>query len=269
MPQKLRRTALLLLAVPALLLLAATPAIAQPPANDDFDSATVVPGLPFTDQVNTTEATTAADDPDCFGQGATVWYSFTPTTDLRVDANTLGSDYDTTLSVYTGTPGALTQIACNDDAAGSLQSRVLFDATAGETYFFMVGSFGSGPGGNLTFNLDVAPPPLELGLTIDPTGSVVPSKGVATISGTVTCSQPASVGVEGRMEQRVGRLLINGFFFAFVECTPPATAWSATVEGENGLFVAGRAHVDAVAFAFDEDAFAEASATVQLRGSRP
>jgi hypothetical protein len=269
MPQKLRRTALLLLAVPALLLLAATPAIAQPPANDDFDSATVVPGLPFTDQVNTTEATTAADDPDCFGQGATVWYSFTPTTDLRVDANTLGSDYDTTLSVYTGTPGALTQIACNDDVAGSLQSRVRFDATAGETYFFMVGSFGGGPGGNLTFNLDVAPPPLELGLTIDPTGSVVPSKGVAAISGTVTCSQPASVGVEGRMEQRVGRLLINGFFFAFVECTPPATAWSATVEGENGLFVAGRADVDAVAFAFDEDAFAEASATVQLRGSRP
>jgi hypothetical protein len=269
MPQKLRRTALLLLAVPALLLLAASPAIAQPPANDDFDSATVVPGLPFTDQVNTTEATTAADDPDCFGQGATVWYSFTPTTDLRVDANTLGSDYDTTLSVYTGTPGALTQIACNDDVAGSLQSRVRFDATAGETYFFMVGSFGGGPGGNLTFNLDVAPPQVELGLTIDPTGSVVPSKGVATISGTVTCSQPASVGVEGRMEQRVGRLLINGFFFAFVECTPPATAWSATVEGENGLFVAGRADVDAVAFAFDEDAFAEASATVQLRGSRP
>jgi hypothetical protein len=72
MPHKLRRTALLLLTVPALVLLAASPAIAQPPANDDFDNATVVPGLPFTDQLNTTEATTAADDPDCFGQGATV-----------------------------------------------------------------------------------------------------------------------------------------------------------------------------------------------------
>ena len=269
MPQKLRRTVLLMLTVPALLLLAASPAIAQPPANDDFDSATVVPGLPFTDQLNTTEATTAADDPDCSGQGATVWYSFTPTADLRVEANTLGSDYDTTLSAYTGTRGALTQIACNDDAAGSLQSRVRFDAAAGQTYFFMVGSFASGPGGNLTFNVDVAPPPLELGLTIDPTGSVVPSKGVATISGTVTCSQPASVGVEGRMEQRAGRLLIHGFFFAFVECTPPATAWSATVEGENGRFVAGRVQVDAFAFAFDEDAFAEASATVRLRGSGP
>jgi hypothetical protein len=268
MPQKLRRTALLLLTVPVLVVLAASPAIAQP-ANDDFDSATVVPGLPFTDQVNTTEATTAADDPECAGQGATVWYSFTPTEDLRVEANTFGSDYDTTLSVYTGAPGALTQIACNDDAAGSVQSRVRFDATAGETYFFMVGSFASGPGGNLTFNLDVAPPPFELGLTIDPVGSVVPSKGVATISGTVTCSEPALVEVQGRMEQRVGRLLITGFFSTFVECTPPATAWSATVEGENGLFVAGRAQVDAVAFAFEEGASAEASATVRLRGSGP
>jgi hypothetical protein len=268
MPQKLRRTALLLLTVPALVVLAASPAIAQP-ANDDFDSATVVPGLPFTDQVNATEATTAADDPECAGQGATVWYSFTPTEDLRVEANTFGSDYDTTLSVYTGAPGALTQIACNDDAAGSVQSRVRFDATAGETYFFMVGSFASGPGGNLTFNLDVAPPPFELGLTIDPVGSVVPSKGVATISGTVTCSEPALVEVQGRMEQRVGRLLITGFFSTFVECTPPATAWSATVEGENGLFVAGRAQVDAVAFAFEEGASAEASATVRLRGSGP
>jgi hypothetical protein len=267
MPQKLRRTALLLLTVPALVLLAASPAIAQP-TNDDFDSATVVPGLPFTDQVNTTEATTAADDPECEGQGPTVWYSFTPTEDLRVEANTFGSDYDTTLSVYTGAPGALTQIACNDDAAGSLQSRVRFDATAGQTYFFMVGSFASGPGGNLTFSVDVATA-LELGLTIDPTGSVVPSKGVVAISGTVTCSEPALVEVQGRMQQRIGRLLITGFFFTFVECTPPATAWSATVEGENGLFVAGQAQVDAFAFAPEEGEFAEASATVRLRGSRP
>jgi hypothetical protein len=266
MPRKLFRTALLMFTATALMPLGASSAIAAQPDNDDFDSATVVTGLPFTDQVDTNEATTAADDPECFGQGPTVWYSFMPDTDLRIEANTFGSDYDTTLSVYTGSRGALTQFACNDDAAGSLQSRVRFDATAGETFFFMVGAFASGPGGNLTFNVDLAPPPLELGLTIDPTGSVVPSKGVATVSGTVTCSRSASVGVEGRMEQRAGRLLIHGFFFTFVECAPPATAWSAVVEGENGRFVAGRAHVDA--FAFDEEEFAQASATVQLRGSR-
>ena len=87
--------------------------------------------------------------------------------------NTFGSDRRPPVE-HAGAPGAA-QIACNDDAAGSLQSRVRFDATAGQTYFFMVGSFASGPGGNLTFSVDVATA-LELGLTIDPTGSVVPSR---------------------------------------------------------------------------------------------
>ena len=50
-----------------------------------------------------------ADDPanDCIG-GHTVWYQFTPSEDIRVNANTFGSDYDTGIAVYTGTRGTLT-----------------------------------------------------------------------------------------------------------------------------------------------------------------
>ena len=81
-----------------------------------------------------------------------MWYAFTPSGSKRIEANTFGSDYDTDLVVYTGTRGDLTEIACNDDAE-SVQSRVVFDAVAGETYFIMVGAFASGPGGNLVFNL--------------------------------------------------------------------------------------------------------------------
>jgi hypothetical protein len=33
---------------------------------------------------------------------------------------------------------------------------VNFDAVAGTTYFFMVGSFGDTPGGNVVFNVDVS-----------------------------------------------------------------------------------------------------------------
>src|SRR6266542_399336 len=92
------------------------PAWAQP-TNDDFDSATVVTEpLPFTDSVATADATTAADDPQCLGNGHTVWYTYTPGADGWVNANTFGSNYDTTLSVYTGARGALTQVTCNDDA---------------------------------------------------------------------------------------------------------------------------------------------------------
>ena len=114
------------------------PSMAQAaiPANDDIAAATTIGSLPFTDTLDTTEATTAADDPTCAGSGHTVWYTFTPSADIRLDANTFGSSYDTTISVYAGSPGALTQIACNDDASG-LQSQVVFDATGGQTLYIL------------------------------------------------------------------------------------------------------------------------------------
>ena len=54
-------------------------------ANDDFDNATVITALPFTDRVNTAEATTSTDDPladEACGfdsiHGHTLWYRVTP-----------------------------------------------------------------------------------------------------------------------------------------------------------------------------------------------
>ncbi len=261
------------LAVIAVLSLSVSTALAAPPANDDFDSAIEIDinTLPFMDTLDTSEATEADDDPDCAGRGATVWYVLpVGGTDMRIEANTFGSDYDTTLSVYTGSRGALTQIACNDDAGG-LQSRVVFDAVAGETYFIMAGSFASGPGGNLVFSVDVAPPPLEIDLSINPTGLFNSRTGVATIRGTVTCSRPAFVDLFGELTQKVGRFLIRGFFGTFFECDGE-TAWSATVTSDNGLYLGGPANATVFAFAFDPFTgdFAEdqASRKVTLRARR-
>jgi hypothetical protein len=241
----------------------------EPQANDDISSSTPISALPFADQVNTVCATTAPDDPDCFGRGATVWYSFTSPADRRIEVNTFGSDYDTTLSAYTGSPGALSQVACNDDA-GSRQSRILFDAAAGETYYFMAGSFLDGPGGSLVLNVDLGPPPLEIDVIIDPRGLVAVKDGTATISGTVTCSAPAFVDVFGELRQKAGRAELFGFGSTFVECNGYAV-WSAQVEAENGKWAGGRAEasVSAIGFSdfeFDED---QAGGPVQLRGTRP
>jgi hypothetical protein len=235
--------------------------IAQVPANDDFANAVEIAALPFTDDIDNTNEATAVDDPanDCVVEGHTVWYRFTPSEDMRISANTFGSDYDTGIAVYTGTPGALTQIACNDDAV-FVQSSVSFDATAGVTYFFMVGSFGDSPGGHLVFNVIVS----VLGLTIDPTGSVDAKTGVATITGTVTCSEPVSGTVDGQVRQQIGRANITGGFFTSFECAG-VTPWQAQVISDNGLFVAGRVEVFARAFAFDRD-FTQAVATVRLKG---
>ncbi len=42
------------------------------PSNDDFDSATEISSLPFTDSISTVEATTGSDDPSCASSVHTV-----------------------------------------------------------------------------------------------------------------------------------------------------------------------------------------------------
>jgi hypothetical protein len=177
----------------ALLLLCTTVAQAAP-ANDKIAHATAITALPFSDGPRyTTTATTAANDPDCAGRGHTVWYVVTPTADLSMIVHTFGSKYDTTLSVYTGAPGALTPIDCNNDyfngTSSSLQSRVAFSAAAGTTYYIMVGSSGSSPGGRLLF---WAVEPAPLGASVF---GIIPQKKVCknvTTGQQVTLRPPAS-----------------------------------------------------------------------------
>jgi len=134
------------------------PAALAQPANDDFDTPTVISALPFTDSISTVDATVAADDPFCNSSEHTVWYSFTPTQDGPIRADTFGSDYDTNLAVYTGSRGGLSEIAC-----AFFPPQVTFNAAANTTYFFMVGSTFGVPGGNLVFNVNGPPANDEIG----------------------------------------------------------------------------------------------------------
>jgi hypothetical protein len=87
------------------------------------------------------------------GHANSVWYVFNPPSNGTITADTLTSPYDTILTAATGTPGNLTQVACNDNAAaGIAQSRVSVAATGGTAYFFMVSSF-LGDGGTTNFHL--------------------------------------------------------------------------------------------------------------------
>lgn len=242
---------------------------ATAPDNDDFDDAVVVSSLPFSHAVNTSDATTAPDDPDCVGQGPTVWYVLIPSEDATILASTFGSDYDTTLSAYTGTRGDLVQIACNDDTGG-LQSSVVVSVTAGEPVYFMVGAFASGPGGNLVFNVDLAPPPLEVSLAIDPFGGVDPRSGVATIRGTFSCSRSSPVDIFGVLRDRIGRARIEAFFGDFFLCEGSGR-WQAQVTAQNAYLVGGPVEVEVFAAFWDPlmgtYVFVEESARVRLRGS--
>ncbi|MCI0362657.1 MAG: S8 family serine peptidase [Phycisphaerales bacterium] len=101
---------------------------------------------------------------DAAGVSNSIWYSFSPQCNGTISINTIGSDYDTVLSVYTGCPFIIlpsgnciqpTQLACNDDISpGNLDSQILnLPVTQGTTYRIKVGDYDSTPeGGTLDLN---------------------------------------------------------------------------------------------------------------------
>jgi hypothetical protein len=104
----------------------------------------------FTDTKDSSGATTQTTDPipTCAaGVSNSIWYAFTPTSSGTItDVDTIGSSYDSVLSIWTGTAGSFSSVACNDDITPGIvvQSQIHNVAvTAGTTYYIMVSSFGA------------------------------------------------------------------------------------------------------------------------------
>jgi hypothetical protein len=88
--------------------------------------------------------------------GASVWYSWTAPASGHLTLTTAGSNYDTTLGVYTGSSvGGLTTLASNDDVAAGVErtSSVAVDVTGGTTYRISVDGFHGAVIGQLSGNL--------------------------------------------------------------------------------------------------------------------
>jgi hypothetical protein len=151
-------------------------AATTPPANDNRANATVVPGVPFFDTLDTSGATTAADDPSTScgdvgkpEQSASVWYAYTPPQPGIVEVSTCGSDYDTVVEIWDGSGANLAPLypsACNDEAdppcepGGSSLTNVALEA--GVTYYIEVTGAGSQGGGNLSLSIGLIPTAVEL-----------------------------------------------------------------------------------------------------------
>jgi hypothetical protein len=125
---------------------------APPAPNDDCDDAIDLgspPILQHRSRYDTTGASTTNPGDPCiscclFGVGQnsnSIWYCVTPAAGKILRVNTFGSDYDTVVAIWktdddscpegTFTPGdtcendaGVEEVACNDDAAGTLQSSV-------------------------------------------------------------------------------------------------------------------------------------------------
>jgi hypothetical protein len=195
-----------------------------------------------------------------------VWFKITSAADNTVAFDTADSDYAAGIMVFEGTPTPEGLLNCGPE-------HIVQDLAAGVTYNLLV--FGDGEsaatGGTLIFKVEQAVPAPDMSLTIDPLGSVN-RLGVARITGTVTCTSVDGSGTVfelfGEVTQKVGRLVIRGFLFAFLDlpCDGSTQPWEAFVVGDNGVFAGGKAATVAFAFGCTDvcsEAFAEA--TVQLR----
>ena len=173
---------------------------ATPPGglNDGFADAVLISGAePISLQSTNEGATKESGEPDHAGNtgGASVWWSWTVPATGNVVIDTFSSNFDTLLAVYRGTTfGDLTEVTSNDDS-GAPQSRVSFDATAGEQFWIAVDGFNAATG-SISLNLDIGN-----AVQGDDFADALPITDNVQFSSTVTASveagEPAHAGNAG------------------------------------------------------------------------
>jgi photosystem II stability/assembly factor-like uncharacterized protein len=210
--------------------------VAPPPSNDNFANAISISNINFNDVQDSSAATMESTDPipPCAhqytslqgnaggspnGDYKTIWYKFTPQFSANLQANTENSTYDTVLSLWTGSPGNLVNVACNDDIQPGVvvQSQLNnVPLTAGTTYYVMVSSFGPPD-----------PNPIALGgasrLDFVYNGGVTPTPNITSMSPTA-----ANSGDPGFILTVNGTGFLQGATVLFVLAPPNSPVPEAT-----------------------------------------
>jgi HYR domain-containing protein len=139
----------------------------------------------------------------------------------------------------------------------------------GDTTVSCTATDASGNQSSGSFTVHVLPL-LQMGLAINGSGSVSAKTGMASISGTISCSRPIGIYVSGTLSQVVAnRATISGSFSTYVNCSAPSVSWSASVSGSNGKFAAGKASVSVDAYGCELSCHsASATAAVRLSASK-
>ena len=222
----------------------AAPVLAAAPLNDVYSGRQAI-SIGFSATVDTSEATTDADDIEMNVCGApamdaSVWYELTATADGFIGVDVSASSYSAGVFVATGSPGSFSVVNCGPGA-------IAFEAIAGEIYAIVAIDdqlHGGGNGGTLNIQVAELPPPPEVDLTVNQSGRFNSKTGSATISGTVACTGgPAGFSfIDVFVRQVVGRFFIDGWgFIEGFTCDGTTQPWSVEVFGSNGVFRGGKA----------------------------
>lgn len=172
-----------------------------PPTNDNFVDAELIDcdgsysGLTVT---ATIDEDSAPDGGGADLDAPNLWYKYTGSgTPQTITLSLCGSLYDTSVLVYTGTSGALTYVAANDDGCGTTtQSYLTFNSDGVSTYYITVEGYNLGSTGQFTMTVScaevqepaVANQTCLLALSVPVDGTVTDSDNSF---GDVTPTQPA------------------------------------------------------------------------------
>lgn len=156
----------------------------QPITNETCEEATDITSVPYSTSFDNSDAT--ADGPGCdsfyTSMQNDVWFTYTATEDCTligtVDPDA-GAGYDGVMAIWSGADcNNLTEELCYDDPE---PYDILLNATAGTTYWFEIGDYGSSPGGGLTtLDLDC--------VTQLPTGACCLGDGTCNETDSADCS---------------------------------------------------------------------------------
>jgi hypothetical protein len=136
--------------------------IANPNTNDACQTAAVIPSFPYSATVSNFPSTVFHNNqpsPSAGVGGADVfWRIVAPTAGAAISADTSGSTFNTLLSVWRGTCGALLEEVSNDDVSNSLTSAVAFTANGVDDYYIVVDNVNNSTGTlQLHVNAQAAP----------------------------------------------------------------------------------------------------------------
>jgi hypothetical protein len=202
----------------SLLLIGVAPAAhgAAPPGNDTWPGAVPLePGQ--TIELDTSGATTGPSDADLNRRcgapfiNASVWFSFTPATDMVVRLDMTASDYEGGFMLFDGAPARSTFVDCGPD-------RISLRASAGTTYAIVAFSDTRVNGGHLVLSLTQVEAPSQETVHSD-TGQLL-RDGAVNVPATFRCLGSNRIVIRGQLTQRSGhdRVSATGRVVARRQC---------------------------------------------------
>ena len=185
-------------AATAVALALAPAALAEPPANDNRDSAAPIPTFPATIQGTTVGATVERLDPQisqCGQIEGTVWYRIDEAPDGTVALAVQGAGFTPVLRVYSLVKSGIKELDCATAAAGT-SADVAFDTSRGASYLVVVGHKPSTPDG--AFDLDAKlflPPANDTRGQAIPYGKLSTKVAGSTVGATTDSNDPEGCGL--------------------------------------------------------------------------